>query len=491
VANVHGGRWLSLLPRLGSHWLSLLGTIIVSFAATTLLTALAIDFTSAGLNPYAASIVFLVMPGVMAVGLFLIPVGLFLARRRRARQGEPEKAESVPALLAQALQSETARRRAAFVLVMTFLNVLIFSTVTYKAVTFMETPRFCGNVCHKVMQPEYDAYNTSAHSRVACVECHVGSGASSTVKAKLAGLRQVWGVLTSHYPRPIPTPVHSLRPANETCEHCHQPGLPGGSQVGFRVHFKKDKENTPQVTALLYHTGGKDRRTGRWTGIHWHTSDRFVVRYEVLDDKRDTVGKVQVFEDGKLTKEFSPTMPAAGSVREVRTMDCVDCHNRATHTYDGPLETAIERALADGRLDRSVPWLHEVAREVLKDAAPARDEAETFFLGRLEASYTRLHAAEKPTADVLATAAKGLAALYKRNVYPSMNLTWDTYPTQMGHGGADPGNVKTQCFRCHSGDYKTAAGEEIPAKCELCHEVVVKDELPADLPDEIRPLLQL
>jgi hypothetical protein len=91
---------------------------------------------------------------------------------------------------------------------------------------------------------------------------------------------------------------------------------------------------------------------------------------------------------------------------------------------------------------------------------------------------------------VLEAAAQGLAALYRRNVYPAMNLTWNNYPSQMGHGGPDPGDTKTQCFRCHAGDRHTADGQELSAKCELCHEIVAKDELPQDLPDEIRPLLR-
>lgn len=488
---------VAFLPRLGSNWLTLFGSIIVSVSAATMLAALAIDLTSSGLNAYASAVIFLVLPGTMAMGLVLIPVGLVMERRRLARSsvsggGAPaEDPASLQAAFAVAFQSSTVRRRLGFLLLMTGLNVLVFSSVTYKAVTFMETPRFCGTVCHKVMQPEFDAYNTSAHSHVTCVDCHVGSGASSTLKAKLSGLRQVWGVLTDHYPRPIPTPVHNLRPASETCEKCHQPGLPGASKLGFRVHFKKDKENTPQVTALLFHTGGKDKKTGRWSGIHWHTSDQFKVRYEVMDDKRQTIGKIQVFENGKLSKEFLPVKPASGAVMGLRTMDCVDCHNRATHSYDGTAEQAVERALADGRLDRTVPWLDEVATSVLKEAAPSRAQAASYFEAALAEGYKRLHGTEKPDLPAMTKAAGGLTKLYERNVYPDMNLSWDTYPSLLGHGGPDPGNTKAQCFRCHSGDYQTAQGEAVSSKCELCHEVMLKDELPADLPDEIRPLLQL
>ena len=60
------------------------------------------------------------------------------------------------------------------------------------------------------MHPEFTAYQASPHARVACVECHVGSGASWYVKSKLSGARQVYYTALGTYPRPIPTPVHNL-----------------------------------------------------------------------------------------------------------------------------------------------------------------------------------------------------------------------------------------------------------------------------------------
>jgi nitrate/TMAO reductase-like tetraheme cytochrome c subunit len=484
---------VSFIPRLWSNWITLLGTVIASVSAVTVLVALAIGLTSSGLNAYAAAILFLVIPGLFAFGLLLIPLGLFLERRRAQRPGAPPPdPDSVEAVIAYAMKSGTARRRIGFVLLMTTLNIFIFATVTHRAVTFMETPKFCGTTCHKVMQPEYDAYNTSAHSRVSCVDCHIGSGASSMVKAKLTGLRQVWGVFTNNYHRPIETPVHNLRPANETCGNCHQANRQIGSRVGFRVHFKSDEANTPQVTAMMFHVGGADARTGEWSGIHWHASDRYQVRYEVLDAKRETIGKIQKLEGGKVVKEWLPPKDQPqGAVSELRTMDCIDCHNRATHVYDGAPDAAVEKALADGRLDRKVPWLRQIAAGVLKGATPARADAEAYFRPALEGAYARDHASAKPSAAALDGAARGLVALYRRNVYPEMNLTWNNYPAQMGHAGPDPGNAKTQCFRCHAGDRQTADGKELSSKCELCHEVIAKDELPQDLPDEIKPLLHL
>ena len=480
---------VAFIPRLWSNWITLFGTVLASVSGITLLAALAIDLTSTGLNAYAASILFLVIPAFFALGLVVIPVGLLLERRRG---GQPPAPESLEAAIGRALQSPVVRRRVAFVLVMTTVNVLIFTTVTYHGVTFMESPKFCGTTCHSVMQPEYDAYNHSPHSRVACVECHIGGGAEATFKAKLNGLHQVWGVLTGRFDRPIKTPVHNLRPATETCGHCHQAARQSGERISFRVHFKSDAANTPQVTGLMFHLGGFDAKTGSWSGIHAHASDRATLRYEVLDDKRETIGRIQKVEDGKVIKEWLPPKELRGRpAQSVRTMDCTDCHNRATHVYDGTVDAAVEKALTDGRLDRKVPWLRQEAAAALAHATPARAQAELELRAALAAAYTRDHAAATPPAATLDEAAKGLAALYLRNVYPDLNLTWNNYASRMGHGGPDPGNSKAECFRCHAGDRQTATGEDLPAKCELCHDTIVKDELPADLPDEIKPLLRL
>ena len=483
-------RWLiTFLPQLWSNWLTLLGAVIASISAVTIVAALAIDLTSAGLNTYAAAILFLVIPGLFGLGLVLIPLGLAFERRRP--RDPAAQADSVLAAFGRAMESETVRRRVALVLLMTVLNVFIFSAVTYRAATFMDTPKFCGNACHSVMQPEYDAYKTSPHSHVACVECHIGGGAESLVKAKLNGLHQVWGVVTGRFHRPIDTPVHNLRPAGETCGNCHRSDRDSGTRLAFRVHFKPDEANTPQVTAMMLHLGGEDARTGAWSGIHFHASTRYQIRYELLDAKRERIGKIQKLDGGKVVKEWLAPKEGTGAVIGTRTMDCTDCHNRATHVYDGTPEQALTRALADGRLDRKVPWLYREGLAALEAGAPAREQAAGYFRKALGDGYDRDHAAQKPPGAKLDDAAGVLAALYLRNVYPGMSLTWNGYPSQIGHGGPDPGATKAQCFRCHAGDHHTADGEELSSKCESCHEVVAKDELPEDLPDELRPLFHL
>lgn len=79
----------------------------------------------------------------------------------------------------------------------------------------MDTTTFCGQTCHTVMAPEFSAYQGSPHSRVECVECHIGPGAGWFVRSKLSGLRQVFAVTFKTYSRPIPSPVKYLRPARK------------------------------------------------------------------------------------------------------------------------------------------------------------------------------------------------------------------------------------------------------------------------------------
>ena len=132
-----------------------------------------------------------------------------------------------------------------FVGATTFLNIAIASQLTYGAVSYMESVTFCGQTCHTVMQPEFTAYQNSPHSHVECVKCHIGPGAGWFVKSKLSGVGQVFAVTFNTYPKPIPTPVHNLRPARETCEACHWPQKYGEDRVQVINKFAEDADCEP------------------------------------------------------------------------------------------------------------------------------------------------------------------------------------------------------------------------------------------------------
>ena len=77
---------------------------------------------------------------------------------------------------------------------MTAINIPLFTFASYQGVTYMDSVKFCGTTCHTVMLPEYTAYLRSPHAHVACVECHIGPGASWFVRAKISGSYQVLAV---------------------------------------------------------------------------------------------------------------------------------------------------------------------------------------------------------------------------------------------------------------------------------------------------------
>jgi hypothetical protein len=473
---------LSILPTLWVNWITVAGTVITTVAGCTLLMAFAADALAPVSNQYTAAALFLIGPAVFLFGLLLIPIGLFYERRRH-----PERRQTDEVLQAfrSAVADKKSRRRILFFLGATLANIAILGAIGNRGLAFMNSAEFCGTLCHTVMQPEYDAYMRSPHSRVACVDCHIGAGASWAAKAKIDGLRQVWAVITDSFNRPIPAPVHELRPARDTCEQCHWPDKFHGNRVAFSSTYKSDEENTLELSAYVLNVGGVSPRTGEYQGIHWHVSPDIEVRYEALDDKREQIGKVTWTEKGELKGEYE--VPGEDRpAKETRVMDCVDCHNRPTHIYDHSPEHAIDRSFTEGRLDRSLPFLRKVAVQVLTEADFGEAEAEDELLRALNAGYDKEHSDSKPPAKKLEAAAEVLADLYRLNISREMKVGWDTYPDHLGHRGDD--RDKRGCFRCHDDEHATKSGTLLRQDCDLCHELLHMEEGIDDLSDALRAL---
>ena len=170
--------WSQPIYFLGQNPVTLTGTVVTTSAA---LTTIAFWFYEVFLpgppHPYIGLLVFLILPGIFVLGLLLIPLGIWL--RRRSLLGSGELPSVYPAI---DLQLPVVRRTMAYVSVATMLNVLIFGTASYRGVQYMDSTSFCGTTCHRVMDPEYTAYQNSPHSRVECVDCHIGPGAGWFVR---------------------------------------------------------------------------------------------------------------------------------------------------------------------------------------------------------------------------------------------------------------------------------------------------------------------
>jgi nitrate/TMAO reductase-like tetraheme cytochrome c subunit len=151
------------------------------------------------------------------------------------------------------------RRFALAGLVATVLLVGVFASATGQGVRYVESRQFCVNVCHAVMEPEGTAALHSPHANLACAECHVGSGAVHFARAKLEGMRQLWGVVSGRYERPIPVPVAGMLPAEELCESCHARERWVGSK---EKHYSYRGRRVEQPSSAA-HAGEGRRRPAR------------------------------------------------------------------------------------------------------------------------------------------------------------------------------------------------------------------------------------
>ena len=454
--------WLSPLIHLSNNWTSLAGVVLVTTTTVFWLFLLPTTLRGQTDNPYFGILAFLVIPGPFFLGLVLIPLGILRKRRREGRTGiAPIDTHGVR------WSNPEVRRLAYFVGITTVLNIAIASQLSYGAVNYMDTVTFCGETCHNVMQPEYTAYQGSPHSRVDCVKCHIGPGAGWFVRSKLSGVGQVFAVAFHTYPRPIPTPVRNLRPARETCETCHWPQRYGEDRLRVIPKFAADEANTATKTVLLVKIGGGNNGIG----IHGtHLGPGVTIRYG-SDESRQNIPCVQYnTPDGKSVDYLTPDAKPGCIGPNSREMDCMDCHNRPSHTYELP-ERAVDRAMNAGLIQPSLPFAKKEAVEILKVKYPSRDDAARqipeAFAAFYRQTYPQVWSARQ--ADVTASA-KQVLAIYDRNIFPAMNVTWGKYPNNIGHEDF-PG-----CWRCHDSNHTAKSGAVITQDCSACHNLLATDE---------------
>ena len=456
------GGWLSPIVHLSGNWISLAGVAIVTTSTIFWLFLLPTTLRGEAQNPYIGILSYLALPSAFFAGLALIPLGIFWRHRSELRRGQYPS--SFPPLT---MRNAQLRRLLVFVGVTTFANLVIASQVTYAAVTYMEKVSFCGTTCH-VMEPEFTTYQGSPHSRVECVNCHIGAGASWFVRSKLSGVGQVFAVAFNNYPRPIPTPVHNLRPARETCETCHWPQKYGEDRLRVIPRFADDEANTLSKTVLLVKVGGGNHGVG----IHGtHLGPGVHIRYAHSDEGRQTIPWVE-YSDGtgrKTTYVADGSKPDAAGL-PIREMDCMDCHNRPSHSYELP-ERAVDNAMYGGAISRALPFARKTSLELLKKNYAGRADAAAQIPAAFEKYYKESNPGlySQQRAEI-ARSAQGVLAIYNRNIFPDMKVTWGLYPNNVGHTDF-PG-----CFRCHDDQHKAAGGKTITQDCSSCHNMLATDE---------------
>jgi hypothetical protein len=460
-------RWrgpLSPLVHLANNWISLIGVVIVTTATVFWLFLLPTTIKGEAASPYIGILSYMGLPSVFFLGLFLIPIGIWVRNRSEHRTGIYPA--SFPPL---DFRNRELRRLVTFFILTTFVNIVIASQATYAAITYMDSVSFCGLTCHTVMQPEYTAFQNSPHSRLECITCHIGAGASWFVRSKLSGVGQVVAVTFNTYPRPIPSPVHNLRPARETCETCHWPQKYSEDRLRVFPKFAEDETNTLTKTVMLLRIGGGNKGLG----IHGtHLGPGVKIRYAPSDEARQTINWVEYnnANEKRKTLYLAQGAKADPGSAVLREMDCMDCHNRPAHSYELP-ERAVDNAMYAGQISPALPFARKKSLELLRAKYSSRDDAARRIPAEWAKFYEQNHASAyaQHKAEV-ESSGRGVLGIYNRNIFPDMKVDWGHYPTNVGHTDF-PG-----CFRCHDDSHASSDGRKITQDCSACHNLLSVDE---------------
>jgi len=459
------------------NWMSLVGILLILVGFGTGLLTLLLDLTSLQAKAYTG-VLYLLYLMLIVIGLIVIPIGMLRERRRR-HGGAP----SLTADLVIDLRKRT-HRNAVLILMGAGAAVALGITVgSYQTYQATESNVFCGQLCHNVMHPEATAYEYSSHAKVKCVECHIGSGAGWYVRSKISGMRQIFAVTFNTFPRPIPTPIHDLRPARETCEECHWPKKFIGFKEIVRSYFLSDEESTPHRIRMLMKIGGEENSLMRGAGIHYHMLLANKVEYIARDYDRQKIAWVRITNEDGSVKEYNdsdePLSDEERSKLEVRRMDCMDCHNRPSHKFPTPMHI-VNQALDVGAIPPSLPYAKLESVKALDQDYPSTLDAMVGIREHLIDFYK----GEYP--EVLANrsgelnqAIAELQKIYRRSVFPEMKSSWAAYPDNIGHRDF------RGCFRCHNDNLQTAEGKTIFTTCNKCHLIIAQgqdiDEVRVDL----------
>ncbi len=456
------------LPKSTKNLLTIAGVII---AIASLLIILLLFLVSTFIftnNSYLGIFIYMVVPALLIFGLILIPVGMLRAKKQEKLKGEGD--QNYPLW---DFNKPSTRNAAGIFLVGTIFLAILTSIGSFQAFHITESNEFCGKLCHIVMKPEFTAYQNSPHSRVNCVECHVGSGASWYVRSKLTGLYQVYAVITNQIPHPIETPIQNLRPAMETCEHCHWPQKFYDRKQKNKISYLADENTTPWNIHLQMKTSASNSAQGIAQGIHWHINPNVKIEYIASAMNREKIpwvkytnlktGESTIFKDtdDKMTQAQRDSM-------EIRKMDCIDCHNRPSHNYKAP-QDFIDELITSGKIPRSIPDVKIVAMNILYKDYSTTDSALLSIKNQVNEYYASKHPelVELKKSEI-EQVISGIQEGYSQNMFPEMGVKWSVHPNHLGH-------LETNgCDRCHNGQHQSEKGKVISRDCNLCHDIVAQ-----------------
>ena len=214
--------------------------------------------------------------------------------------------------------------------------------------------------------------------------------------------------------------------------------------------------------------GAEHSAKGLEEGIHWHINPDVNIEFVSLDDKEQEIpwvkytnkktGEEKVF----MNDNFNFTIDMLDTLN-VRTMDCIDCHNRPSHIYNPPA-LFVNHAMTAGDIPKELPEIKNLCMEICSEEFTTSDSAMIYIDKSIKEFYNENYPEiVSDNYDMIERAILGLQSEFKKNIFPEMKVKWDAYPNNIGHLEFNG------CFRCHSDELQSNQGEVISKDCNLCH----------------------
>ena len=458
-------------PRPIDNWRSVIGAVIAAVGGTATTFLLVIDLLTEEATGYAG---LALLPPILVfwVGCGFVVAG-WMREKRRQRRGEfssfIDHIDFDPLLFVRT----TGRLVLLLGVSLATVALLVAGAGSVAVVEFTESNTFCSDVCHAVMGPEAAAYETAAHSQIACVECHVGDGAEGFMQAKIGGLRQLWAISTGTVQRPIPTPIHSTSINRELCERCHSPDRNIGYKALTRDYYLNGMEDAAIELAMVVKVGGASEGLIKGGGIHYHMLIAEKIEYVARDPQRQEVAWIRVSDTDGGVREYAdrrnPLTNDEKASLEMRAMECIDCHSRPAHAFRSPVEM-VNEAIQTKRLPGDLYYIKEAGVRALDGEYDSVDEA----MAGIETTVREYYDYEDPDVledrpDDIAAAIEVLRAIYRKTIFPDMKADWTTHPNNIGHTDS------LGCFRCHNSEMVDRDGTAVFSDCTGCHAILAQD----------------
>ncbi len=338
---------------------------------------------------------------------------------------------------------------------------------------YSNSDQFCGQACHQVHPQEPFAHSViSQHSQVSCVECHIGRmGFLESAIEKAGHIKHAWSLIVG-YDRPLYST--SLTSAEKSCVSCH-PKDTAHHHNSIRTikHYDQDAKNTEHKTSLIMRTMGRSFGKETRLDMNWHASG--AVKYRIDDPQQRSIRWVEAtLPDGSKREYQDVRNPLSEQelalTDNVKTMDCINCHNQAGHPFFNP-ESVIDMALSSGILSSKLPFVKKRMVDLVnKDFDTAEqaqelvDHAWTEYLAELEGISSK-KSKKEAVEDLKQLQTPMLGLMVRSKHLEDEGIDWSSFPDHMGHRDT-PG-----CFRCHNGRMQTDDNLVIPVNCTSCHSI--------------------